>query len=549
MRACATSVHGRGPVGVVWCERTPATKPGLLPLPCERGPVVEQPRGGSHHARVPRQSSSRGPAVVVLAVGVRACAASIHGRGPVGVVWCERTPATKPRLLPLPCERGPVVEQPRGGSHRARVPRQSSSRGPAVVVLAVGVRACAASIHGRGPVGVVWCERTPATKPGLLPLPCERGPVVEQPRGGSHHARVPRQSSSRGPAVVVLAVGVRACAASIHGRGPVGVVWCERTPATEPGLLPLPCERGPVVEQPRGGSHHARVPRQSSSRGPAVVVLAVGVRACAASFMAVGLLAWCGVNARQPPNRGSSHSRVSEARWWNSPVGVLITRACHDSPAAVGLLSWCWPWVCAPAPRQFMAVGLLAWCGVNARQPPNRGSSHSRVSEARWWNSPVGVLITRACHDSPAAVGLLSWCWPWVCAPAPRQFMAVGLLAWCGVNARQPPNRGSSHSHVSEARWWNSPVGVLITRACHDSPAAVGLLSWCWPWVCAPAPRQFMAVGLLAWCGVNARQPPNRGSSHSHVSEARWWNSPVGVLIARACHASPVAKAQSAEPA
>ena len=227
--------------------------------------------------------------------------------------------------------------------------------------------------------------------------------------------------------------------------------------------------------------------------------------------MAVGLLAWCGVNARQPPNRGSSHSRVSEARWWNSPVGVLIARACHDSPAAVGLLSWCWPWVCAPAPRQFMAVGLLAWCGVNARQPPNRGSSHSHVSEARWWNSPVGVLITRACHASPVAVGLLSWCWPWVCAPAPRQFMAVGLLAWCGVNARQPPNRGSSHSHVSEARWWNSPVGVLITRACHASPVAVGLLSWCWPWVCAPAPRQFMAVGLLAWCGVNARQPPKPG--------------------------------------
>ena len=137
------------------------------------------------------------------------------------LAWCgvNSTPATKPGLLPLPCERGPVVEQPRGGSHRARVPRQSSSRGPAVVVVAARW-VCAPAprqFSSRGPVGVVWCERTPATKPGLLPLPCERGPVVEQPRGGSHRARVPRQSSGRGPAVVVVAAGWVCARRARHG--------------------------------------------------------------------------------------------------------------------------------------------------------------------------------------------------------------------------------------------------------------------------------------------------------------------------------------------
>ena len=101
------------------------------------------------------------------------------------------------------------MEQPRGGSHRARAPRQSSNRGSAVVVAAARW-VCAPAprqFSSRGPVGVVLCEHTPATKPGLLPLPCERGPVVEQPRGGSHRARAPRQSSNRGSAVVVVAAG------------------------------------------------------------------------------------------------------------------------------------------------------------------------------------------------------------------------------------------------------------------------------------------------------------------------------------------------------
>ena len=458
-------------------------------------------------------------------------------------------------------------QPPNRGSSHSRVSEARWWNSPVGVLIA---RACHASPVAVGLLSWCWpwvCAPAPRQFMAVGLLAWCGVNARQPPNRGSSHSLVSEARWWNSPVGVLI---TRACHASPVAVGLLSWCWpwvCAPAPRQFMAVGLLAWCGVNARQPPNRGSSHSHVSEARWWNSPVGVLItrachdspvAVGLLSwcwpwvCAPAprqFMAVGLLAWCGVNARQPPNRGSSHSHVSEARWWNSPVGVLITRACHDSPVAVGLLSWCWPWVCAPAPRQFMAVGLLAWCGVNARQPPNRGSSHSHVSEARWWNSPVGVLITRACHASPVAVGLLSWCWPWVCAPAPRQFMAVGLLAWCGVNARQPPNRGSSHSHVSEARWWNSPVGVLITRACHDSPAAVGLLSWCWPWVCAPAPRQFMAVGLLAWCGVNARQPPNRGSSHSHVSEARWWNSPVGVLIARACHASPVAEAQSAEPA
>ena len=60
---------------------------------------------------------------------------------------------------------------------------------------------------------------------------------------------------------------------------------------------------------------------------------------------------------------------------------------------------------CAPAPRQSAGSGaLLAWCGMRAQQPRSRGSSHSRASEARWWNSPLGFPATRACHASQSAL-------------------------------------------------------------------------------------------------------------------------------------------------
>ena len=369
----------RGPVGVVLCEHTPATKPGLLPLPCERGPVVEQPRGGSHRARAPRQSSSRGPAVVVVAVWW-VCAPAprqFSSRGPVGVVLCEHTPATKPGLLPLPCERGPVVEQPRGGSHRARAPRQSSNRGSAVVVVAARW-VCAPAprqFSSRGPVGVVLCEHTPATKPGLLPLPCERGPVVEQPRGGSHRARAPRQSSSRGPAVVVVAARW-VCAPAprqFSSRGPVGVVLCEHTPATKPGLLPLPCERGPVVEQPRGGSHRARAPRQSSSRGPAVVVVAAR---------------WvCAPAPRQFSSRG--------------PVGVVL---CEHTPATKpGLL----PLPCERGPVVEQPRGGSHRARA-PRQSSNRGSAVVVVA-ARWCGATsTACRTTGARTTKSAALGRIS---------------------------------------------------------------------------------------------------------------------------------------------
>ena len=96
------------------------------------------------------------------------------------------------------------------------------------------------------------------------------------------------------------------------------------------------------MEQPRGGSHRARAPRQSSNRGPAVVVAAARW-VCAPAprqFSSRGPVGVVLCEHTPATNRGSSHSHVSEARWWNSPVGVLIARARHASPVTVGLLSW-----------------------------------------------------------------------------------------------------------------------------------------------------------------------------------------------------------------